>query len=216
MILSEEAKRLLDEKGLFVVPCEINHDAFKMVVYVCALYADKALTFHCAGEGGDTAAALGIVSVIRQHGRVTGLLASEANSCSGIIFASCAERYVYPHGSIGVHGVTLGELSRIDAAYAQTWLTEVQTTNKHIAGVLADACKHPFYNAEFWLTEINEQGGSGYKRFHSYDLINCGMAKPIESMPKWMQSVPKPAAPIEESQPNRAFYKTVEGSERAV
>lgn len=182
MALSDEAKTLLDEHGVFVMPCEINHEAFKLVVYVCTHYAHKPLTFHCSGDGGDTAAALAIVSVIRQHGRVTGLLASEANSSSGVIFVACADRYVYPLGSLGVHGVALIELHRVDAAYAQTWLTELRASDKQIAEVFASACTATNHDVEFWLNEINRQGGNGYRRFDAAHLIACGLAKSVSEL----------------------------------
>jgi ATP-dependent protease ClpP protease subunit len=180
MILSEEAKTLLESHGLFVMPSEIDHEAFKLVVYVCALYAHKPLKFHCAGDGGDTASALGIVDIIREHGNVTGLLAGEANSSSGVIFAGCAHRYIYPYGSIGVHGCAMNQLNTVDVAYARTWMTELETTDRAIAKVFSDASNAP---CEFWLEMILRQGGQGYTRHNAQFLIECRMAKPISEMP---------------------------------
>lgn len=179
-LLSDEAKQLLDERGLFVMPSEIDHDAFKLVVYVCALY-DKPLTFHCHGDGGDTAAAFGIVDVMRQHGNITGLLAGEANSSSGVIFAACTHRYVYPHGTLGVHGCTMSQLNTVDLAYAHTWMKELETTDRKMAQIFSDATNAPF---EFWVEMITRQGGQGYTRLETQFLIECGMARPIEELSK--------------------------------
>ena len=181
MILSDYAQTLLDKHSVFVMPAEINHEVFKLVVYVCTLYADTPLAFHCQGDGGDTTAGLGIVDIIRHHGQITGLLAGEANSCSGAIFAGCAVRYVYPHGSVGVHGCAMNDLTRVDASYARTWLRELDKVDIQIAQIFADASTIPY---DDWVTKIAAQGGAGYTRVHAEDLVACGMAKPISERPR--------------------------------
>ena len=180
-ILSDEAKTLLETRGLFVMPQEIDHEAFNLVVYVCALYADKPLTFHCQGDGGDCTAAMGIVDVIRHHGRVTGLLAGEANSCSGVIFAACNPRYVYPYGSIGIHASTMDQISRVDRAYAHTWTKELETTDRQFAEIYSDASDT---GVDYWHEMIKAQGGNGYNRLNASMIINRAMAHPISEMPK--------------------------------
>jgi ATP-dependent protease ClpP protease subunit len=184
MILSDEAKQLLDERGLFVMPQEINHDVFKLVVYVCALYEDKPLAFHSQGDGGDSTATLGIIDVIRQHGRVTGLLAGEANSCSGLIFAACVERYVYPYGSIGIHACGMAQINDVHGRYAQFWADDLTRVDQIQAEILAEACDTGVHNAAFWLDVIVRRGRDGLQRVDAKALVACGIAKPIEARPK--------------------------------
>lgn len=181
-MMDDSTRKLLDEKGVLVLPKEVEHEMFALVVEACAYFPDKPLTFHCRGDGGDTASALAIVDVIRAHGQVTGVLAGEANSSHGVIFAACAKRYVYPFGSIGVHACAMNELHTVDAAYARTWFMELESTDKQVAQILASACTSAACNETYWFNKISTQGGQGFSRIFAPQIIACGMARPISEM----------------------------------
>lgn len=175
--MTDNERKLLEEHGVLVLPRVISHEVYGLVVEACAIMRGRPFKLHCHGDGGDTSTALGIVDIIRAHGQVTGELAGEANSSSGVIFAGCSHRTIHPHGSIGVHGVTMDQLNTVDSAYARTWLNEIDATNALIAHVYADASNLPYAQ---WLEIIMRQGGQGYTRIPSSVLVGYALAIPID------------------------------------
>jgi ATP-dependent protease ClpP protease subunit len=134
---------------------------------------------HCHGEGGDSCAAGAIVDVITQHGQVTGLLAGDANSCHGIVFAACATRYVYPGGRVGVHRVALESLSYVTADYAFSKARNFEAHDARNARILAAACADQVNHGEgFWYRMI-DANSRALHHVTAPDLIKYGLARPI-------------------------------------
>lgn len=181
--MDDKQKALLNDYGVLVLPDEIDHQVFVLVLTACLMRPDQPIKMYCRGGGGDATAARGIVDVIQQHGKVIGLLPGEANSSHGVIFAGCAERYVYAGASLGVHRVTLETLEDVDAHYAKNTHRRFDMLDRAAAKTLAGACKDQSKHGEmFWYKAIDKQGGSGLKSFDADFMIKCGMAQSISEL----------------------------------
>lgn len=179
--MDDKFLKLLQDHQVIILPDEIEHDSYEMVLESCLRFPDLRLKLYCRGDGGDTRTGLAIVDIIRQHGRVVGILPSEANSTHALIFAGCPERYIYPLGRIGVHMVAWGNKGHVDSRAAKLTYDEFSQTDRLNAQILAEACL-PQWNLEFWLNIINGTGSHGVTQFNSEFLIQCGMAKPIQAL----------------------------------
>jgi ATP-dependent protease ClpP protease subunit len=178
--VDDQQKALLNEHGVLILPEELEHEVFALVLAACLMRPDKEIRMYCRGNGGDSRASYAIIDIIQQHGNVVGLLASEANSNHGVIFAGCSRRYIYPHGQLGVHRVALNEMYHIDATYAKNRYQEFEASDRANAKVYAAACKDQTrWGEDFWYTQIDEQGSRGVVQFDACFLITCGMAQPI-------------------------------------
>src|SRR5688572_30087298 len=109
--MEDKQRDLLDRHGVLILSEEIEHDTYVLLLEALLHLGDKPLTLHCHGNGGISAVSRAMVDLIRQHGNVTGLMAGECNSSHGIVWASCQQRYVYPHGALGVHMVAKSQLA---------------------------------------------------------------------------------------------------------
>lgn len=123
---------------------------------------------------------LAIVDIIRAHGKVAGVLAGAAESAHGIIFAGCANRYCYPHASIGVHQIAwynAGDLDGIEAAGIARW-TELQ--ERKGAALFASICKDgPYSTVNYWLDVMRQVGRKRVHDIQAAELVALGMAQPI-------------------------------------
>ncbi|HYE75876.1 MAG TPA: ATP-dependent Clp protease proteolytic subunit [Blastocatellia bacterium] len=181
--MDDQQKALLNEYGVLVLPEELEHDAFALVLMACLMRPDKEIRLHCRGNGGSCRAGMAIVDLVREHGQFIGLLTSEANSTHGVIFAGCPRRYVYPSGSLGAHRIALSEMYHIDAPYARNRYEEMETGDRYNAKILASACKdQKRWGEKFWYRQLNQQGSRGLKQFDAKFLIECGMAEPITAL----------------------------------
>lgn len=181
--MDDQQKALLNDHGVLILPDEIDHDVFALVLTACLMRPDQPIKMYCRGGGGDATAARGIVDVIQYHGQVVGLLPGEANSAHGTIFAGCSQRYVYPGACLGVHRVALGSIDSVDARYAKNWHVGFDILDRATAKTLAAACTdQKKYGESFWYKTIDKQGSSGLTRFDAAFLIKCGMAQPISEL----------------------------------
>jgi ATP-dependent protease ClpP protease subunit len=176
--LNDNDLKLLDKYGVVVLPKDIDHDTYKMMVEVMLHRGPRPLTLYCNGNGGTVGDGNAIIALIQQHGNVTGLLPGEANSCHAMIFASCQHRFIYPNAAFGVHSVAKYNLdTRIDANYLKHELFEYQQLDKQNAALLADVTTMDF---DYWYHQITKVSGA-VNRF-SYDLmIEVGLAESIKA-----------------------------------
>jgi hypothetical protein len=180
--MTDDERKLLEEHGVLVLPEELEHSVYVLVLTACLMRPDKEIRLYCRGNGGDTRASYAIIDLIHQHGNFTGLLPSEANSNHGVIFAACHRRYVYPYGQLGIHRTALSEMYHIDAPYAKNRYEEFEAGDRMNACVYGKACKDSRWGEAFWYRQIDTQGSRGLVQFDAAFLIECGMARPIVEM----------------------------------
>lgn len=181
--MDDQQKSLLNDHGVLVLPEELDHAVFVLVLTACLMRPDKEIRLYCRGNGGGSRESYAIIDIIRQHGNVVGLLTSEANSNHGVIFAGCSRRYVYPLGQLGIHRTALSEMYHIDAPYAQNRYDEMESGDRSNARIYASACNdQKKYGESFWYRAIDKQGSRGLKQFDADFLIKCGMAMPISDL----------------------------------
>lgn len=187
--MDDEARKLLVKHGVLVLPEYITHDTYALVLEALLECEGQEMNLYCRGDGGSSRAALAIVDLVQQHGRVNGILPSEANSSHAIIFAGCPQRYVYPRASIGLHKVAFESGStRVDSQYAQLIAQEYEAVEHLNADILAAASNKP---ARYWYDIIQSAGSAAVIQFDAAKLIEFHMAQPIAAL-----SVPPKAAPI--------------------
>lgn len=179
---TDQALKLLDTHKAIILPEDLDHDCYVLIQMACLMYPGDALTLYCRGDGGSCRTANAIVDIVRGHGKVRGVLAGEADSSHGIIFAGCPERYVYPHGAIGVHRTTVMQIDMVDAPYARNRFEDLESGDRTNARILAEACPAGSdLTAEWWYKQIDETG-RGLRLFDSAFLISNGIAKPASEL----------------------------------
>jgi ATP-dependent protease ClpP protease subunit len=178
----DQALKLLETQKAIILPEDLDHDCYVLIQMACLMYADDTLSLYCRGDGGSCRTANAIVDVIQAHGKVRGILAGEADSSHGIIFAGCPERYVYPHGAIGVHRTTVMQIDMVDAPYARNRHDDLEAGDQLNARILASACPTGSdLTADWWYKQIDETG-KGLRLFDSAFLVSKGIAKPASEL----------------------------------
>jgi len=177
-----EKQPLLERYGILLAPAELDEAAYVEMSWALhlgrALHPDRPLELRCYGIGGNTYATLAIVNLIRDDGRIDGVLVGDAGSGSSIIWAACPRRYVYPLASINVHE-SISRTEGWDMAYQRTQLEEQSWQNRQIAALYAQASAQ---SPEWWLDKM--AAGHGVATLIPADeLIQIGMARPIEECP---------------------------------
>lgn len=175
--VDEKREKLLTERGVLVLPSVIEHETYEMMLEALLIMAGRDVRLFCRGNGGDSDSALAIVDLIREHGKVIGLLAGGASSSHAVIWASCSERFIYPLASIGIHKVAWESIeTRVDADNAQLLAAKYDRYDRANAEILAAASNE----SVFWWSEMFRQAGSGgLKVFDSVILDALHMARPI-------------------------------------
>jgi ATP-dependent protease ClpP protease subunit len=176
--MEDKTLQLLDKHGVLVLPEDIEHSTYTLLLEALLHLGDKPLTLYCRGNGGSTRSAMAMVDLIRQHGNVTGLLPGEANSSHGIVFAACQHRFVYPHARLGIHKVSWDGLStRIDNDTLRLIAEDYEISDRVNARILAKASSH---SEEWWYDMIQKAGSGGLIHFHAQQIREVEMARPIE------------------------------------
>ena len=178
--MDEKQEKLLTERGVLVLPQEIEHETYEVVLEALLIAAGKEVRLHCNGDGGNSRAALAMVDLIRQHGQVTGLLAGMASSSHGVIWAGCTRRFVYPMGCIGLHMVGWNAFnSRIDSVTAAQIAHEYDAGDRQNAEVFAAASIMP---CDYWYKLLRDTGSGHVVTFEAVKLIEMGMARPVSEL----------------------------------
>lgn len=181
--MTDDERKLLEQSGAIILPEELEHPVYGLVLNACLLYSDKRLTIYCRGDGGSSRTANAIVDVVRQHGNVAGVLIGEANSSHGVIFAGCPQRYTYPNGLLGFHRTALEYIHGATGPYALNRAEDLERADRYNAQIYASACTpNGGYDASWWYDEI-DKADRGMTLLSAFFLIECGMAKPIAEMP---------------------------------
>lgn len=179
--MEDKTLALLDKHGALILPEEIEHSTYVLLLEALLHVGGKPLVLYCRGNGGSSRSAAAMVDLIRQHGNVTGLLPGEANSSHGIVFASCQQRYIYPHARLGIHQVSWDGLStRIDNPTLKLIARDYRMSDTANAAILSDASNR---SPEWWLKMIKKAGSGGIIHFHAPELREMELARPIEEYP---------------------------------
>ena len=174
--MDEQRLKLLN-RGVLVLPENIDHSTYELVLEALMLKADEEVQMYCRGNGGDSASAIAIVDLIDQHGNVVGLLPGEAASNHATIWAACQQRFVYPRGCLSLHKVARHSLSsRVDSQSLRLMAEDYERVERVIADILAEASNR---SAAFWYNLLQETGSGGLYQFEAKRLIEMEMAKPI-------------------------------------
>jgi len=169
--------QLLDRHSVLILPEEIEHSTFVLLLEALLHLDGKPLVLHCHGNGGISAVSRAMVDLIRQAGNVTGLMAGECNSSHGIVWASCQQRFVYPHGILGVHRVAKSQVStRFDGQTFEQFAADFNRMDMENSHILASASNKP---SDWWYERIVETGSGGTTNFTATQLVLMDMAKPI-------------------------------------
>jgi len=196
--MDEARAKLLREHGVLVLPEEIDHDAYALLVEALLLVDTlphmKAITLYCAGLGGDTNAALAIADLLQHRGDVIGLLPGQADSCHADVWLACSERYVFPLGSMGIHETkyTFHNGTHVDVRFARNYAADVRSYNERSARLLAGACADDRFDTVYWLKVMEEIGSRGVRHYAAGWLIEMGIAKPIREYVKLPPVIPTP------------------------
>jgi ATP-dependent protease ClpP protease subunit len=178
--MDEQVRNLLNEYNTIIMPEDLGHDTYAMMVEAMLILNGRPLTLYCHGPGGPSQDAMGIISLIQHHGNVTGILAGESYSSHAIIFASCAERFVYPGSQIGIHMVGLTGLdTRVDAKYAELIAQDYANTDLRNALILSNASNK---SPDYWYEQIRITSGTGI-RFDYSTILELELAQPIGERP---------------------------------
>lgn len=174
--MDEKTEKLLVEHGVLVLPEEIDHNTYVLMVEALIIMRGKRMALYCRGDGGCSRSALAIVDMLRDHGDVDGILYGEANSSHAAIWAACARRWVSPNAMIGVHMVSWDSLNtRMDAKSAHLIKTQFEIKDRLFAETFAEASSE---SVEWWLSHIQMTSGA-VQRIGASWMIESQMAKPI-------------------------------------
>jgi ATP-dependent protease ClpP protease subunit len=177
-MMDEQAKTLLTEHHIIILPEDINHATYVMMVEALHIMKDDPLALYCRGDGGETRCALAIVDLIKRHGKVTGILPGAAMSSHAMIFAACAYRYIYPNATIGVHQTAVSAIdTRFDSRYAQQIANEFDINDRQTAVIMAGASNK---SEDDWYEIIRSAGSGSYTCFNAEAMIEMNMARPID------------------------------------
>lgn len=172
---------LLERYHVLILPMEFGA-SFWPVFLEAVLMHPEPITLHCAGAGGDAHTLFQMISLIRQHGRFTGVLNADAASAHSLLFAACQTRYVSPLGSISVHRCLTIEGGQMNYQSALASVKRYERIDDLNAQIMADACT-PDYGADFWLDAFDRGNGAELMQYDAKAVIEMGMAKPIEQYP---------------------------------
>jgi ATP-dependent protease ClpP protease subunit len=175
--MDDAQMKLLEEHKIIILPEQIAHDTYRLIVEATIRCPDDEIDLYCRGEGGYSADTFAIVDIIRRHGKFVGLALGAVVSSHVTIWASCQKRYVYPHGRLGLHSVLSG-VSMPEYMDAKTFIQKGSNC-LHIdqadAEILAGSSNK---DAIFWLDKINN-AALGLEWITTAQIIQYDLAWPI-------------------------------------
>ncbi len=175
--MNEANRELLTCHKTIILPDDIDHDAYRLIVEAATIYPDDEIDLYCRGEGGYSGDAFAIVDVIQRHGNFVGLLIGAVVSSHAAIWAACDVRYVYPHGKLGLHGVVTTN-ERTDLMDAKSFFQKgrgSERINYDTAKLLANISGK---DLEYWRSQI-ENVNLGLEWLYSETILEYKMALPI-------------------------------------
>lgn len=168
---------LLEHSRLYILPEILSHEAYQDLLEAMVRNGNMPMVIYCRGDGGSSRTGRAMVDLIQHHGSVVGMLAGEANSSHGIVWASCKYRYVFPYGELGVHMVAFDSIqTRVDAQVLRQLSGDYDQSDRYNAEILAGASNQ---SPEWWYELQRTTGSAGIRMFPAREIIQMGMAKPI-------------------------------------
>ena len=181
--MDDAQRKLLEDRKTIILPDEIDHDAYSLVVEAAILYPDDEIDLYCRGEGGYSGDAFAMIDIIQQHRKFVGLLVGAVVSSHAVIWAACNTRYVYPHGKLGLHGVITTH-ERTDFMNAKAFFQKARANERidyESARLFASISNN---DIEHWRLLI-ENTGLGLEWLYSEQIIEYHMAHTIADR-KWV------------------------------
>jgi ATP-dependent protease ClpP protease subunit len=130
--------------------------------------------FRC--DGGDSRTGLAIANIVKDIGRVCGVLVGDTGSSAATIWAACEHRWVYANARLGIHPVTWQEnYSKYDASKLRNLQGEFTKIDERQCEIYAAASHKSF---EWWWERYNQTGD--VKWLDARELICIGMAEKAE------------------------------------
>ena len=180
-MMDDAQRKLLEDRKTIILPDEIDHDAYSLIVEAAILYPDEEIDLICRGDGGYSSDAFAMIDIIRRHGKFVGLLPGVGSSSHGLVWAGCNVRYVYPFGKLGVHRVVKNSMpDNLTSDDLFQMAESPHQVDQEMALVYESASNRGY--AE-WI-RIIEGHSIGLKWFKSKDLIQMKMALPIADHPR--------------------------------
>lgn len=177
-----EKQPMLARWQVLVAPANIDDDAFPEFVWALAEAREKAgdqpVHLLCRGNDGWVETALGIYDVIRQDGNVHGYLMGMCASGSGLIWAACSKRFVYPSAFLGVHRSVYDFPANhaTDARYASLVNRRLETVDRRIAEIYAEISATSC-DFNWWLQQLSKAMLHELTVFGAAELVKMEMAE---------------------------------------
>lgn len=176
----KEAQPLLMSLGVIITPPEIDDAFYKEMAWAISLgrkaHPRAKLRILCCGHGGWSYQALGIGDLLSSDGNIIGILNGYCASAHGIIWASCPERLVYPHATLGVHLGTYSELKEVNAVDVMHNYETLQWIDHRVASLYASISTE---DVDYWKGRIRHAPGS-LDDIHADELVEMGMARHVD------------------------------------
>lgn len=183
MEINETQEKMLAERGVIVMPSDIEHETYETVLALLMLaeevWKDKPIRLFCAGHGGNASAAMAIADLVRRYD-VVGMLAGIAESSHVTIFAACKRRYVYPLAQIGVHRVAYRGLDSLDGLSSRQRFDFLQVLESDVARIMSEACTDSTYDYLWWLERIQKAGSEACDYFGADWMWHVGFAVSVD------------------------------------
>ena len=175
--MDEKTRKLLHEYGVVILPGEIDHDTYAMMVEVTLLRKGQPVVLYCAGSGGQSMDSIAVASLIRDHGNFIGLLYGEAHSSHATIFAACQKRFAHIYAVVGVHMIAVNKIdTRFDSNYGRIMTANYEDAERRIADVFASAS---IESPSFWLDKMRQVSGESVEVGYD-EICALGLAQPME------------------------------------
>jgi ATP-dependent protease ClpP protease subunit len=172
--MNELAWNLLKNRGVLILPEEIDHETYQMVVSAVLERPKDTIHLYCRGDGGYTRDTFSIIDLIQAHGKFVGILPGVAASSHAIIFAACASRIIYDYSNIGFHRVVTSNIPYVDAPAMQQMGEYNEWADRNSAKILAAATNE---DVDYWMEKI-ASATLGLYWMDAAEIIRVGLGKP--------------------------------------
>lgn len=174
--LEDQLDQLENTYYTYILPEIIDYDAYVGVVVFLKQYSNSDVYIHCNGYGGESIHGISIVSAIKEHGRVTGVLSSGACSCHSIIYMACKQRIATEFAYLYIHQPSTGRLLD-DLANAK----ECASTKEHldylidiVAKIYVKGSKKSY---KFWKDALDNTSKNVLRLIKYDEMVTYGIIK---------------------------------------
>lgn len=174
--MDDAQRKLLEDRKTIILPEEINHDVYELIVEAAIRYSDDEIDLYCNGEGGYSGDAFAIVDVIKSHGKFVGLLLGAVVSSHALVWAACPTRYFYQSGKLGLHRVIVGSISApMDGGSLQQKADNHAHIDRASSDIFAGASNR---ESQQWYDMI-ARATLGMVWLYADEIMACEMGLPI-------------------------------------